>query len=336
MKIPKARQLPSGSWFCRVRVNGADISITRPTEREAVKAAILAKAEGVEKKNRTTLRAAIDDYIQARPKLSPATVAGYRVIQRNRATLIMDKPISDITERNVRASVTRDAAKLSPKTLRNTYGLIGAVLTEQGGVDISRIRLPSGERTEKRIYSRDEIAALLDALRGDELEAPVLLALMLGLRRSEICALRWDRVDIENRRITIDAAVVLDENRQLVTKETKTRHSTRTLENCPERLIDALDALPRGELVVGLSPDQLSKRWTAFLARNDLPHIGLHALRHTFASIMLSLGVGDLYTMSMGGWATDRTLRAVYQHTMSDAMTEAERRRNDYFDGLET
>ena len=44
MKIPKAKQLPSGSWFCRVRGNGQDIGITRPTEKEAVAEARAVKA----------------------------------------------------------------------------------------------------------------------------------------------------------------------------------------------------------------------------------------------------------------------------------------------------
>ena len=44
MKIPKARQLPSGAWFCRVRVDGQDISITRDTQKEAVAEAMAVKA----------------------------------------------------------------------------------------------------------------------------------------------------------------------------------------------------------------------------------------------------------------------------------------------------
>ena len=31
MKLPAIRQLPSGDWFCRVRIDGKDIGITEPT-----------------------------------------------------------------------------------------------------------------------------------------------------------------------------------------------------------------------------------------------------------------------------------------------------------------
>ena len=44
MKTPKAKRLPSGSWTCRVRIDGQDISITKPTEKEAVAAAMAIKA----------------------------------------------------------------------------------------------------------------------------------------------------------------------------------------------------------------------------------------------------------------------------------------------------
>ena len=89
MKIPKAKQLPSGSWFCRVRVDGKDIGITRPTEKEAVAEAMAVKAgikehASIEGKDKTVLQA-IDDYIEARSGvLSPATVRGYEIIKKNR------------------------------------------------------------------------------------------------------------------------------------------------------------------------------------------------------------------------------------------------------------
>jgi hypothetical protein len=44
MKVPKAKQLPSGQWFCRVRVDGQDVCITRPTEKAAVAEAMAVKA----------------------------------------------------------------------------------------------------------------------------------------------------------------------------------------------------------------------------------------------------------------------------------------------------
>ena len=44
MKTPKAKKLPSGSWYVRVRIDGQDVSITRPTEKEALAEAMAVKA----------------------------------------------------------------------------------------------------------------------------------------------------------------------------------------------------------------------------------------------------------------------------------------------------
>jgi hypothetical protein len=44
MRIPKAKQLPSGSWYIRIRVDGEDVSITRNTEAEAIAEAMSIKA----------------------------------------------------------------------------------------------------------------------------------------------------------------------------------------------------------------------------------------------------------------------------------------------------
>lgn len=44
MKTPTARQLPSGSWFVRVKVDGVEHSITRPTKKEAEREAIALKS----------------------------------------------------------------------------------------------------------------------------------------------------------------------------------------------------------------------------------------------------------------------------------------------------
>jgi hypothetical protein len=94
MKVPKARKLPSGSWFIQLRLGGESISVTALTEKECTKQAQYIKAEYVAGKREyaeneavtlPTLTKAIDQYIEDRANtLSPLTVRGYRIIQKNR------------------------------------------------------------------------------------------------------------------------------------------------------------------------------------------------------------------------------------------------------------
>ena len=56
-----------------------------------------------------------------------------------------------------------------------------------------------------------------------------------------------------------------------------------------------------------------------------------HDLRHLNASVMLALGVPDKYAMERGGWSTNSTLKAVYQHTFSDERKKVNDLVNNYF-----
>lgn len=340
MHTPTAKKLPSGQWFCRVRINGQDIGITRPTEREAVAEAMAIKAgimSAGAKRPEKTLRQAIDEYIDERKNvLSPSTIAGYRVLQRNRMRRIMDKPLSKITEREIRRAVSDDAAEVSPKTVRNAYALLTSVLRDNGiKIEDGAIRMPQEEKTEKQIYSREDLRKLFLALRqsgrAQEIEIPVLLAAMLGLRRSEIVALRWEDVDIDARTIRVRGAVVLDEDGKEVRKGTKTTGSTRVLVNCPEYLMQRMSDADRiSDRVCNLSLSALSHKFDRFLSAEGLPHIGLHNLRHTNASILLALNVPDKYAMQIGGWSSAQTMRNIYQHIMDDEMLRATELRNQF------
>ena len=79
MRTPTARKLPSGSWFCRVRVGGKDVSITKPTEAEAIAEAVAVKlgltdaAQAAKHEaHDITLEQAISNYISARQNVASA------------------------------------------------------------------------------------------------------------------------------------------------------------------------------------------------------------------------------------------------------------------------
>lgn len=339
MKVPTAKQLPSGSWFCRIRVRGQDIAITKPTEKEAVAEAMAIKA-GIMKQPKPkvakTIRTCIDEYIDARTNiLSPATIRGYRAIQQHRMQLLIDLPAERVTERLIQRSINQDAQLVGPKTIKNTYALLFSVLEDQDiHLETGRLNYPQAKRTEKAIYTRDQLAQLLQAIRGTDIEVAVLLAAWLGLRRSEICGLKWSSVDLQTRTLRIDSAVVFDEQHIAVEKGTKTTASERTLQ-LPEYLCDLLANQPHtSEYVVPINPNTLTSKFSRLLDAKNLPHIGLHNLRHTNASVMLAMGVPDKYAMQLGGWSTDTTMKQVYQHTMQDELQAVSDRRDEYFQSL--
>lgn len=189
MKAPKARRLPSGQWFCRVRIDGKDIGITRPTEKQAVAEAMALKA-GIKQSASSgkTVTRAIDDYIESKSNvLSPSTIRGYRTVQRNRFQPAMYRKISSITEAQWQRFVNDEARVCSAKTLANAWGLVHTVINLETGMSMN-IRLPQVIPNEHEFLDVEQVKIFLEAIRGNPAEIPALLALS-SLRASEILAL---------------------------------------------------------------------------------------------------------------------------------------------------
>lgn len=318
MKIPKAKQLPSGSWFCRVRVDGKDIGITRPTEKEAVAEAMAVKAgikerANIEGKDKTVLQA-IDDYIEARSGvLSPATVRGYEIIKKHRFQKIMGRKIGSISPEQWQSAVSELAKKYSAKTVKNSWGLLSSVITVSTGKSIS-VKLPQVIPNAREFLDADQIPIFLNAVKGRKVEIAALLALS-SLRRSEIMALDWNDVDLQKGIIKVAAATVQDANNKMVRKkETKNQTSHRTVPMI-QPLRDALEAVEdKSGPVAKMSLTRMYVHINQVCRESGLPEVGVHGLRHSFASLAYHLEMPEKITMEIGGWSDLGTMRNIYTH----------------------
>jgi integrase len=62
---------------------------------------------------------------------------------------------------------------------------------------------PKVERVTLKTYDLSQTVELLDAMRGTKMFVPTMLAVLCGLRRGEICALRWRHVDLEAGQLSV-------------------------------------------------------------------------------------------------------------------------------------
>ena len=317
IKIPQARKLPSGSWFCRVRVDGKDISITRATEKEAVAEAMAIKTgikEAEKKPRKKTLTQAIDDYIDVRRNiLSPSTIRGYKNIQKNRFQTIMKKDIYEITQEQWQMVVNLEARTITAKTLTNSWRFLASVIADTTGQRVT-VRLPQIIPADRPWLTPEQIPTFVAAVKGDKAEIPALLALS-SLRRSEIVNLRWSDVDLKNGVLTVNGAAVPDENHKIVHKrETKNKTSRRVVPIIPP-LREALENASRaGEYVVKFHPATILNQVNRVCVKNGLPEVGLHGLRHSFASLAYHLNMSEKVAMQIGGWADNQTMHKIYTH----------------------
>lgn len=326
MKIPKAQKMSSGNYFIRMRLGGQEITVTRPTEKEAIRAAELLKAEHRNGKRleaageRPTLRVAIDRYIDARSNvLSPATIRGYRIIQKNRFQAVMDEKIDRV--HSWQSVINSEARQCSAKTLKNAFLFVRSVLKENG-IDTGNVQLPQVLLAPREFLDPDQINVFLKAVEGKDCEMAALLALH-SLRRSELLALEKSSVDLKKGTITVKGAVVPDEHNQYIKKKTnKNASSARTVPIMIPRLAELVKAAPDGQLVK-THPECIGRQINRTCEEACLPRVGVHGLRHSFASLAYHIGLSEKETMEIGGWADQTTMHKIYTHISRQDMLSA-------------
>lgn len=327
MKVPEPRKLPSGTWFIQLRLGGKSISVTGETASACKRSATLIKAEhqAEEKQKRRettkdTLGAVIDKYIDSRrAAISPATLRGYQNIRRNRFAAYMSDSAAKI---DYQLMCNEEASLCAAKTLKNAWLFVVSALS-YSGIQAPRVKLPDVPVRTRPWLTPEQVKTFVAAVRGRDIEIPALLGL-LSLRRSEILALKWEDVDLQKKTIRVSGAMVPNENNELVLKETnKNSTSTRSVPIIFDDLEEALKkAKPqKGQKdlpVVTTHPETLRKRINAVCRLEGLPEIGIHGLRHSFASMCQSKGVPEDVAMRIGGWSDIYTMKKIYTH-ISDA-----------------
>ena len=321
MKLPTAKKLPSGKWRVQVQVDGKRVSITAETERAAVAQAAAVKAELVSRAQHPaplTVGDACDKYIASKDKvLSPATIKEYKRIRNNRLKALADIDVNKLSPQTVQAWVNQLAVELSPKSVRNHYGLLTTVLAVYRPDFSLRVTLPQKQRSEIRIPTPEEYKKLFEAVRGTDFELPFLLASWMGLRTSEIRGLTWDCIDDKNSILIIKQAVVDGENGAVV-KQPKSYTGNRRLP-IPAYIKMLLDKRERtSDFILTYQHSSIYNHFRRVCERCGTPRFRFHDLRHLQASVMLLLNVPDKYAMERMGHSTGYMLKNVYEHTMED------------------
>lgn len=328
--MAKAKKLPSGSWRCQVYSHTEEIpqpdgstkkkriyksfTCDDPSTKGKRKCEQMAAQWAVEKENRSpeedmTLNDAVTSYIQSKKNvLSGSTIEGYKQIQRSYMENIKHIPLSTFNKSIVQKWVNDLSEKHSVKTVKNAYGLFSA--TMDMFVD-KRFKIKFKSQKEHAIsIPSDEDVKLLISSAEDDLQIAIYLAAFGGLRRGEICAL--NRADVFDTYISINKSMGITEGRIWKEKTPKTTSSNRNV-FLPKFLIDMLKE--KDGRIVDTTPNRLTDRF-CYLRDSLGMTYRFHDLRHYYASINHALGIPDQYIMEMGGWKTDRTLKAVYRNTL--------------------
>lgn len=267
------------------------------------------------------LSEALQRYIDSkRGVLSPSTLRSYEGMQKKHFDDIGSMSIRHLTNTDVQAWISRlSFSGLSPKTVKNCYGLLSAAVSMQDDTIRFRVQLPQPRRFDNYCPSDADIAALIEQIQRDgdrELLRAVLLAAFGPCRRSEVCALT--AADISGNTVIINKAMVKNPDGAWVVKAPKTRDSYRKIVY-PDFVIKELSGI--SDRIIPHTPDYIGDKFRKTLARAGLPHFRFHDLRHYGASIMMYMGISQKTIESRGGWSTNSpVLKRIYQNKIDAEM----------------
>lgn len=174
------------------------------------------------------------------------------------------------------------------------------------------------------------------------LKTAVSPAALLGLRREEICGLKWSNVDFATKEIHIIEAKIIAGS-DVIEKSTKNSSSNRTLymddylcqilseikqqqienKNFLGDRYNENDYVEVDETGKPVNPGYLSSCFRKCIVTNELPHITLHGLRHSVASIANEAGVTLFNISKMLGHSSPDVTGKVYTHLFDETNKEA-------------
>lgn len=336
VKVPTPRKLASGSYSAQLMVDGKRVTITGDTEKDYYAKARAAKTGLMEIKKAPpsiTLNDAIDKYILCRENsLSPLTIRSYRIYQKNRFKSTMTRPLSKIAPSEWQGIVNAEAALCAPKTLKNAWGCIRSVVKDATGEYPPAVTLPPPVKGEPRFLSPAQIKVFVEAVKDTPYATPALLALS-SLRVSEIAALRWENIPPHAELIRVSGAAVLDEHNNVVVKaQNKNATSARNVPIMIPELSASLerDRQPSG-FVMAISQNSLRRGIEKICRENGLPNVGIHGLRHSFASLAYHLQIPEKIAAEIGGWKDETTMHKIYTHVASEDVAHYRTEMSDFY-----
>ena len=158
------------------------------------------------------------------------------------------------------------------------------------------------EKNKKRTYDKETV----DKLCNTEHQYTLIINLLLklGLRASELCGLKWENIDLENKIIYINNSITEESGKKYEGKP-KTDNSVRKLP-IDDYLLNLLKKEPKNNLYLvskdgkSITPSQLYVKLGVYYNFLKVPkekRLSLHELRHTCGTLLYN-DTRDIYHVS--------------------------------------
>jgi len=281
----------------------------------------------------------------ARNKLRARTFDNYESLLNCHVRKILGaKRLSDIQAYEVQKLYNdMKKANYSPKTIRHVHNVLSPAFKQaikwkmliQNPCDLCE--LPQMVKTEMMYFTPQETAKFLDVAKDDKYYSVFLVAIETGMRPEEYLGLQWKDVDFENSAISVRRALVVKKGGGFIFTEPKTKKSRRSIpisntvkkalkahrrKQLAERLklgaaYENFDLVFASDIGTPLLHGNLLRRhFKPIRDKAELPKIRLYDLRHTTATLLLSVGENPKVVSERLGHASIVLTLDTYSHVL--------------------
>lgn len=223
---------------------------------------------------------------------------------------------------------------LSPRTVQIIHATLHkalkqAVLWSLVAHNVAeRVQSPPSRQKEIHPLTRKQVASLLDAAKGDRLEALYVLAFSTGMRQGELLALAWGDIDLDSGTLRVSRSIHAGK-----ISEPKTKSSSRTIK-LTRRAVAALEHLREHQDGDGFlfctkhgnpisAQNLINRSWKPQLQRAGISYRNFHQTRHTVATLLLEQDVNPLIVSQLLGHHDPAFTLRVYTHPSDDVRARA-------------
>jgi integrase len=248
---------------------------------------------------------------------------------------------------------TKHEEGYSPQTIQHIHRLLHRALKDAVRWNLvprnvcDLVDTPRVPKKEMQTLTPEQAQQFLDAARGDPLEALYVLALNTGMREGELLALQWKDIDFKRGKLQVKRKIMRLPKKGFVISEPKTARSKRSIPLAPltlealkqhrlrqyEQRQEAGPLWDEQDLVFCNSMgrpievgNMLRRSFRPLLAKAGLPQIRFHDLRHSCATLLLTMEVHPKVVQERLGHSQISVTLDMYSHVLPTIQEDATRR----------
>lgn len=292
-----------------------------------------------------TLKIYLEYWIEEihKPTIRISTYVKYCKLLKHIIPELGNIKLQKLTPQQVQAFYSKKLKQgLAPKMVNNMHGVLHKALDNAVKWNIvsrnvcDAVSPPRIPRKEQQILNKQQALNLMQHVKEHRLEANLMIALTTGIRRGEMLALRWSDIDFEKGSVQIQRTVDYIPHYGYVETEPKTATGRRKIMLASfvvetlkvHRIQQQEDKEKVGEhwiekdlVFCGLhgdyfNPNYLLRIFKKVLVEAGLPHMRWHDLRHSAATILLSMNIHPKIVQEMLGHSTINMTLDIYSHAI--------------------